>query len=125
MNTIRIALIGAGETGTPMLQRLLEAGFVELVKVADLSDEQPGMALAKKHGISTTNDFMDIARLGSGVDIVIDVTGVHKVRDALRQHYQANGNHHTIIMHEMISVLLMSLFKGELVNTKHGQLDYD
>lgn len=125
MDTIRIALIGAGETGTPLLRQLLEAPFVSLLAVADLSDAQPGMRLAREHGVRTTNDFMDIARLGAEVDIVIDVTGVAKVRDALRQHFQQSGNHHTIIMHERIAVLLMSLSRGELVGSKHGQVDYD
>lgn len=125
MEAIRIALIGAGDTGTPLLRQLLGAPFVTLVAVADLSDAQPGMVLARERGVRTTNDFMDIARLGNAVDIVIDVTGVAKVRDALRQHYQADANHHTIIMHERIAVLLMSLSKGELVDSKHHRVDYD
>ena len=125
MNKIRIALIGAGETGTPLLRQLLDASFVDLVGVADLSDSQPGMQLAKSRGVRTTNDFMDLARLGNGVDIIIDVTGVAKVREQLRHYYQEAGNQHTVIMHELIAVLLMSLSQGRLVNTKHGAVDYD
>jgi glyceraldehyde-3-phosphate dehydrogenase/erythrose-4-phosphate dehydrogenase len=124
MDKIRIAVIGAGETGTPLLRKLLEASFVEVVGLADLRDDQPGMALAKAHGIPTTNDFMDLARMDRAIDIVIDVTGVAKVRDALRRHYQASGNAHTVIMHELIAVLLMSLSQGTLVKMKHGQLEY-
>ncbi|NMG73181.1 oxidoreductase [Aromatoleum diolicum] len=125
MQSIRIGLIGAGETGTPLLRQLLDASFVELVGVADLSDAQPGIRLAKERGVRTTNDFMDLARLGNGVDIIIDVTGVAKVREQLRNHFQETGNHHTIIMHELIAVLLMSLSQGKLVSTKHGSIDYD
>ena len=124
MDKIRIAIIGAGETGTPLLRQLLEASFVEVIGLADLRDDQPGMELAKARGIRTTNDFMDFARMGNAIDIVIDVTGVARVRDSLRQHYQSLGNTHTIIMHELIAVLLMSLSQGRLVGTKHGQLDY-
>jgi len=124
MDKIRIAIIGGGETGTPLLRQLLGASFVDVVGLADLLDDQPGMVLAKASGIPTTNDFMDFARLGSAVDIVIDVTGVANVRDNLRQHYQSSGNTHTIIMNELIAVLLMSLSRGRLVATKHGQLDY-
>jgi uncharacterized protein (DUF2236 family) len=124
MDKIRIAIIGAGETGTPLLRQLLEASFVEVIGLADLRDDQPGMELAKARGIRTTNDFMDFARMGNAIDIVIDVTGVAKVRDSLRQHYQSLGNTHTIIMHELIAVLLMSLSQGRLVGTKHGRLDY-
>jgi glyceraldehyde-3-phosphate dehydrogenase/erythrose-4-phosphate dehydrogenase len=125
MKKIRIAIIGAGETGTPLLRQLLDAPFVELLGIADLSDAQPGMQLAKARGVRTTNDFMDLARLGNGVDIIIDVTGVAKVRDQLRHYYQEAGNHHTVIMHELIAVLLMSLSQGTLVDAKHGAVDYD
>jgi len=125
MEKIRIALIGAGETGTPLLQQLLAAAFVEVVGVADLDDKMPGIQLARKHGIPVTNDFMTLARLGAGVDIIIDVTGVAKVRDQLRSHMQESGNRHTIIMHELIAVLLMSLSTGKLVSMKHNPVDYD
>ncbi|MCU7808501.1 MAG: oxidoreductase, partial [Candidatus Thiodiazotropha sp. (ex Semelilucina semeliformis)] len=98
MDTIRIILIGAGETGTPLLHQLLAASFVEVVGVADLNDQMPGIQLAREHGVQTTNDFMSLARLGDAVDIIIDVTGVVKVREELRRYMQESGNHHTIIM---------------------------
>lgn len=125
MEKIRIALVGAGETGTPLLRSLLDAAFVQIVGVADLNSDLPGMKLARERGVHTTNDFMDFVRLGNGVDILIDVTGAAKVRDQLRHEMQATGNHHTIIMHEMIAVLLMSLSQGKLVSMKHNQVDYD
>ena len=124
MEKIRIVVIGAGETGTPLLKQLLAADFVQVVGVADLSDDMPGMRLARERGVTTTNDFMTLVSLGTAVDIVIDVTGVAKVRDQLRHYLQDSGNHHTIIMHEMIAVLLMSLSQGKLVSMKHNQTDY-
>jgi hypothetical protein len=33
-------------------------------------------------------------------------------------------NHHTIIMHELIAVLLMSLSQGKLIPMKHNTTDY-
>lgn len=125
MQTIRIILIGAGETGTPLLQQLLAAPFVEVIGVADLNDQMPGILLAREHGVQTTNDFMSLVRLGDAVDIIIDVTGVAKVREELREYMQESGNHHTIIMHELIAVLLMSLSQGKLVSMKHNSVDYD
>ncbi|MGE5466766.1 MAG: oxidoreductase [Ignavibacteria bacterium] len=124
MKTIRIVLIGAGETGTPLLKQLLAADFVEVIGVADLNDDMPGIQLARQHGIATTKDFMTLARLGDAVDIIIDVTGAAKVREQLRQYLQESGNHHTIIMHELIAVLLMSLSQGKLVSMKHNAADY-
>ncbi len=125
MDRIRIVMIGAGETGTPLLKQLLAAPFVEVVGVADLKNEMPGMDLARQYGVRTTNDFMTLARLGEAVDIIIDVTGVDAVRDRLRGYMQDSGNHHTIIMHELLAVLLMSLSQGKLVSMKHNQVDYD
>lgn len=124
MQKIRIGLIGAGETGTPLLAQLLDASFVDVVGVADLNDALPGMQLARSRGIKTTNDFMELARLGNGVDILIDVTGVQAVREKLRTFFQESGNQHTIIMHEMIAILMMSLSQNKLVTTKHNQTDY-
>jgi len=124
MEKIRIVLIGAGETGTPLLRQLLAASFVEVLGVADLNDDLPGIKLAKEHGVQVTNDFMTLVSRGDDVDLVIDVTGVAKVRDQLRQYMQDSGNRHTIIMHELIAVLLMSLSQGELVTMKHGPADY-
>jgi predicted homoserine dehydrogenase-like protein len=124
MDKIRIAMIGAGETGTPLLKQLFEASFVEVVGVADLNEDMPGMELARQHSIQTTSDFMTLARLGDAVDIIVDVTGVDTVRDQLRSYLRESGNHHTIIMHELIAVLLMSLSQGKLVSMKHNQVDY-
>ncbi len=125
MKKIRIGVIGAGETGTPLLQQLLDSSFVDVVGVADLNQEMPGIKLAREHGIVTTTDFMEIARLGDGVDILIDVTGVTKVREQLRDYFQQSGNHHTIIMHELIAVLMMSLSQNVLISSKHDQRDYN
>lgn len=123
-DTFRIAVVGAGETGTPLLQKLLDAPFVELVGVADLDTEAPGVQLARARGVTTTTDFMDLARQGETVDVLIDVTGVPKVREALRQHMQDSGNHHTLIVHEVVVQLLLSLLSGKLVRLKHDAQDY-
>lgn len=120
----RVAVIGAGETGTPLLRQLLAAPFVTLLGVADLDNDAPGMRIARHRDIPTTTDFMELARLGESVDILIDVTGAPKVREALRQHMQDSDNHHTIIMHEVIVQLMLSLSKGELVRLKHGDVEY-
>ena len=121
---IRIAIVGAGETGTPLLEQLLSADFVKVVGIADLNQDAPGMVLARSHGVKTFGDFIELAGYGEDIDIFIDVTGVHKVRDALRHYMQESDNHHTVIMHELIAVLLVSLSKGKLVKFKHDDLDY-
>jgi predicted dinucleotide-utilizing enzyme len=125
MAAINVGVIGAGETGTPLLKMLLEADFVNVLGVADLDSNQPGMTLARDHGVKTTSNFMDLAELGESVDILIDVTGVRDVRDQLRRQLQANHNNHTIIMHERIVMLVLSLINGRLVEMKHGAVEYN
>jgi predicted homoserine dehydrogenase-like protein len=122
MQAFQIVVIGAGETGTPLLQQLLDAPFVHLRGVADLDLNQPGIALARSRGVPVTADFMQL--LDPAVDIVIDVTGSHPVRDALRARMVATGNTHTLIMHEAIALLMMSLSAGRRVASKHGDLEY-
>lgn len=125
MNEFRIVVIGAGETGTPLLTQLLGASFVKVLGVADLDPQQPGIALAKQHGVTTTQDFMTLVSKGSEVDIIIDVTGVPKVREELRKYMVDTGNDHTLIMHEQIALLMMSLSAGKLVQGKHGNQEYN
>lgn len=124
MQAFRIVVIGAGETGTPLLKQLLNTPFVELLGVADLNLDLPGIALAKEHHIPVTNNFMDLVGQGTHVDIIIDVTGAAKVREQLRQYMVESNNTHTVIMHERIALLMMSLSAGKLVDGKHGVQEY-
>lgn len=125
MSEFRIVVIGAGETGTPLLTQLLGASFVKVLGVADLDPDQPGIALARQHGVATTQDFMTLVSKGNEVDIIIDVTGVPKVREELRKYMVDTGNDHTLIMHEQIALLMMSLSAGKLVQGKHGNQAYN
>ncbi len=122
MQTFQIVVIGAGETGTPLLRQLLDAPFVQVRGVADLDLGLPGIALAREHGVPVTDRFMDL--MDPAVDIIIDVTGSPQVREALRASMVATGNTHTVIMHEAIALLMMSLSAGRLVAGKHGNLEY-
>ena len=124
MQAFRIVVIGAGDTGTPLLQQLFNAPFVQVLGVADLNLELPGIALARQHQVPVTDNFMELVSLGSQVDIIIDVTGAAKVREQLRQYMVESGNVHTVIMHEQIALLMMSLSAGKLVDSKHGVQEY-
>lgn len=123
MTAFRIAIIGAGETGTPLLQQLLAAPFVTVTGIADLDLNQPGIRLARECGVPVTQDFTELAR-DQSVDILIDVTGAPAVRETLRRLMQETSNDHTLIMHERIALLMTSLSAGELRQPKHDDLEY-
>lgn len=117
-------MVGVGETGTPLLKQLLDAPFVELVGVADLDLQLPGVLLAKERGVAVTDNFIEIAEQGDRVDIIIDVTGSRKVREDLRRYMQFSGNTHTVIVHERVALLMLSLGAGRWVETRHDELSY-
>jgi hypothetical protein len=49
---------------------------------------------------------------------------VPEVRDELRRHLEQSQNSHTILMHERIVMLVLSLISGHLIEMKHGEQDY-
>jgi predicted homoserine dehydrogenase-like protein len=124
MNRFHIIVIGAGETGTPLLKQLLTTPFVKILGVADQNLGQPGIELARKFNVPVTDDFMALARQNTEADIIIDVTGVPLVRETLRKHMVDTDNRHTLIMHERIALLMMSLSAKQLVRGKHDKLEY-
>lgn len=107
-----------------MLAQLLKAPFVQVLGVADLNLDLPGIALAREHQVPVSDNFMDFVRLGTEVDIIIDVTGAALVREQLRQYMVNTDNNHTVIMHEQIAMLMMSLSAGKRVDSKHGVQEY-
>ena len=124
MNHFSIGIVGAGHAAIEMLHQLLKADYVTITGIADMNENAPGIALAREHGIPTSTDMADILAAGEQLDILIDVTGVKKVRDILRQHMQDSGNHHTVIMHERISALMISLANNKLVEMKASDDEY-
>lgn len=125
MPTFRIIVIGAGQTGTPLLRQLLAAPFVQVLGVAELDLSLPGVALARSHGVPVHQDYMDLLQQhGAAADIVIDVTGQAPVRETLRKHMVDSGNQKTVILHERIALLMMSLSAGTLVPSRHGDVAY-
>ncbi len=124
MNGFSIGIVGAGQAATELLQQLVAAEFIHVVAIADLKTDTPGILLAQKHDIPTTTDLTDILKLSEALDIIIDVTGVCAVRNQLRQHMAKTNNKHTVIMHERLSALMVSLAKGQLVDMKGSDDTY-
>lgn len=121
---INVAIIGGGKTGTPLLTQLLDADFVEVLGVADLDKNAPGMVLASEKGILVTSDYMELVRKGKEIDILIEVTGVVEVRKSIVAYLNETNNSHTVLMREIIAILMMSLAEGKLVDTFHGYQKY-
>ncbi|HWI54731.1 MAG TPA: oxidoreductase [Desulfobacteria bacterium] len=122
---LKIGIIGAGKTGKYLIEQLKGFDFVNIVIVADIREDAPGLVFAKENGLLVTTEYMDVARLGKGVDLIIEVTGQKDVKLGLRSYMQENGNKHTVIVPELVAVLMMSMAKGELVDSFHGFQRYE
>lgn len=78
--TTKVGIVGAGKGGASILKALHGLPEIEIVGIADLKDDAPGMQMAKKMGVWTTRDIVELLNL-PGLDIIIEATGSQKVLD--------------------------------------------
>lgn len=109
MDNQRIAIIGLGRVGSAFLRHLLARSGrgVDVVGVAESADT-PGRQLAAEAGLRVAS-LDQIVALGSGVDILFDLTGLPSVRREIREKLMAQDNHHTVVASETIARLICSL----------------
>lgn len=121
--TLSIALIGAGRTGTPLLQDLLQYNYIKILAVADVDPTSPGMQLAENHQIPCFTDPMALVKAVEEVDILVEVSGDLKLKEQIKSLYEQTGNRKTLIMHDLIARLLISLCSRspELIASFHPE----
>ncbi|MBI3994964.1 MAG: hypothetical protein HY349_03185 [Nitrospirae bacterium] len=83
MNKTHVAIIGAGHGGTSLIEIFRSDPLVKIVGVADIRLRAPGVLLARRLSIPTTQDYKRLLRLKK-VDLLIDVTGNPKIDRSLR-----------------------------------------
>lgn len=108
-NTVKVALIGAGRTGTPLLKELMKYRYIKIVGVADRKEGATGVKLAAKKKIYTTADPMALLKRSRNIDILIDVTGDVKLKKSIKASLAKSKNARTIIMHDLIARLFISV----------------
>jgi acetaldehyde dehydrogenase (acetylating) len=106
---IRIAIVGGGRTGEPLIEQFLRTPYVELVGVGDVNPESPGSKLAKENGVFFTTDAMLFASKGDEIDLLFEVSGDPSVKRRLKDAFIQEGNRHTIIVHDLVARLVTSL----------------
>ncbi|MBA4370329.1 MAG: hypothetical protein C0418_01980 [Coriobacteriaceae bacterium] len=118
---VRVAIVGGGRTGSPLLADFLERPFVDVVGVADKDSSSPGAMLAKERGIFFTENADVLAAKGNDIDVIIEVSGDPSVKPALKDAFIAQGNRHTIIVPDLVARLVMSLSANseDLIETYH------
>jgi len=120
---VRVAIVGGGRTGTPLLEDFLSRPFVEVVGVADADPQSPGARLAQSKGIFYTENADVLAAKGNDIDLLIEVSGDPAVKPALKDAFIAQDNRHTIIVHDLIARLIISLIAGgeDLIEAYHPE----
>jgi predicted homoserine dehydrogenase-like protein len=106
---IRIAIVGGGRTGTPLVEEFLKIPYVDVVGLADMNPESPGAIYAKDNGVFFTTDPLLFAAKGDEIDLLIEVSGDPSVKRRLKDAFISEGNRHTIIMHDLVARLLISM----------------
>lgn len=79
----KVVIIGAGRGGTALIEILHKDPLVEVAGIADIYPNTPGLDLARRYKIPAASDYRQL--LKGDVDLIIDVTGNHEVRDALEK----------------------------------------
>lgn len=120
-DAVSVGLIGAGRTGTPLLQELLNYPYVKFAGVADLNAQAEGMKIAAAKGIPTFTDPMALVRLGKKIDILVEVSGDKTLKKQIKDEFDKSGNRHTLIMHDLIARLFISVCtrQKELIPSFH------
>ncbi len=109
---VTVALIGGGRTGTPLMKELIGYPYISMVGVADKNPNAASIRTAKQQGIFHTTEPMELVDNSADTDILIEVTGDVELKKKIKERLEKNNNCKTIIMHELIARLLMSICMG-------------
>jgi signal transduction histidine kinase len=88
--TIRVLIIGGGKGGKALLELFACGQGVQVVGMADINPQAPGLALAQNLGIPTSHDALFLISQG-GADLIVDVSGDPLVAPLIAKHKPANA----------------------------------
>jgi len=123
---LNAAIVGGGEACYDLLEILdkdrLSRLNMNILGIADENPEAPGFCYAKDLGLLTTTNFEELFSL-EGINLIIELTGSHKVRDRI---FAAKPSNVSVLDH-MASRLLWDLFQMETekTNLEHERKQYE
>ena len=75
---LRVVIIGSGNIGSDLTAKIGRSDVLELVGMAGIDPDSPGLARAKEAGITTSSvGLEDLLSKVSGVDLAFDATSAH------------------------------------------------
>ncbi len=81
---IRVLIVGGGSGGKTMLELFAESEDMQVMGLVDIKGDAPGIERAEALGVPTSNSWKGFLVEGM-VDVVVDVTGVSSVHEALQK----------------------------------------
>lgn len=82
-----VAIIGAGRGGTALMEIFANDPLVQIIGVAEINPDSPGIHLAKQLRIPVTHNYRQLLAM-EGVDLIIDVSGNASVWEFLQDFYR-------------------------------------
>jgi hypothetical protein len=79
---MNLAIIGAGKAAKTLLDNFVGNPSLQVIGIADIKQDAPGMVRAQELGIPTTTNMQTIIQR-SDVDLVIEITGNKKVQQQI------------------------------------------
>lgn len=101
---INVVIIGAGKGGTSIINVLLLLDNVHIIGIADKNPHAVGLDLARKNGIKTVSDYINLVQ-DERVDVIIEATG----QPWVQEHVRRIKNKHATIMDAQAAHLMMTV----------------
>ncbi|MDX8390901.1 MAG: hypothetical protein R8M38_10485 [Mariprofundaceae bacterium] len=109
MSAKNIAIVGLGQVGTELMEKLLERKDLGLeINCASELNDTPGKKKAIARGVPLKT-IEEIVAAGEAVDIIFDLTGSTDVRHHLRELLFSSGNKYTVIAPENVAHIVWAL----------------
>jgi methyl-accepting chemotaxis protein len=115
---MNIAIIGAGQGGRSILAATYGLADINVVGIADLDENAPGMVLAREVGVNRYRDCLEMLKQQLP-EIVIEATGVEQVQKLLHE----NKPEGTTIIDASAALLMMTIVesKEEMIKELRAQ----
>ena len=118
---LNVAIVGGGKACKAFLQLSLNQTIkhlkMNILGVADTNEEAEGLKYAKENGIFTTNNYKDLYKIRN-LDLIIELTGDHKIRDAIVESKPSNIQ----LMDHKTAWIFWDIIEGEKILKEQEEL---
>ncbi|MBS4031160.1 MAG: sigma 54-interacting transcriptional regulator [Clostridiales bacterium] len=121
LSKIKVAIVGGGHRGSSVYRVLREVDNVQIIGLADINPASPGMILARRDKIFTTDDFTELV-VNPKIHVIVEATGISEVQRKIYEIKSSDaavmeamaGNFFMTILQAKEELLEVKKLKGEL-----------